>query len=110
MAASAPGARARAYLQAGFGAIFASIVSPDDWELTKAMKLRRFRTRLLCGKKPSPREMVCRAASSRNDGSSGEETNRHYDAYPENVFYHRAIESLVAEDLEDREGQMLMQV
>lgn len=36
------------------------------------------------------------------------EKDKHYDAFPENVFYHRAVERLVAEDLEVRGGEMLM--
>ena len=44
MDVNAPGAKAKGYLQAGAGAIFASIASPDSLELTKAMKLRQFLT------------------------------------------------------------------
>jgi len=33
-----------------------------------------------------------------------EEKDEHYDACPENVFYHRAVERLVAEDLGVRGG------
>ena len=61
-----PGVKARGYLQAGAGAIFASIASLDSWELTKAMKLRQFLTGLHRGKKSGPRAAIYRATSSRD--------------------------------------------